>query len=227
MRILIVEDNQKMARFLQQGLQEAGYRTSWAPDVAQARDHLFEGEYDLAVLDLMLPDEDGLVVCRELRRQKSALPILVLSALSAIDEKVAALDAGADDYLTKPFDFDELLARVRALLRRGQGQEGSTLRHADVEMDLLGRKVTRDGEPVALTKKEFSLLEYLMRHPERVLSRAQIGEHVWEMDFANTSNVIDVYIGLLRRKIDRDFEPKLIHTVIGQGYYFGTEPPAH
>lgn len=169
----------------------------------------------------MLPDRDGMEVCRNLRRRKVATPIVILTALSALEEKVDGLDAGADDYITKPFAFEELLARVRAILRRGEASEGRTLRCEDLELDLYTRTANRKGDAVELSNKEFSLLEFLMRHPNRVLSRSQIGQKVWDMNFEPSSNVIDVYISSLRRKIDRGYEPQLIHTIKGVGYRFG------
>jgi len=221
MRILIVEDNPKMASAIERGLQESGY----AVDISH---NGFDGEelaavepYDLILLDLMLPDRDGIEVCRNLRRRSVATPILMLTALSATEEKIDGLDAGADDYITKPFEFDELLARVRAILRRGEATESRTLRHDDLELDLYTRRMTRGEAQHELSNKEFALLEYLMRNPDRVLSRTQIGEKVWDMNFEASSNVIDVYISSLRKKVDRFQERELIHTVKGAGYRFG------
>ena len=170
--------------------------------------------------------EDGFQVCRNLRRRRISTPILILTALSATGDKVAGLDAGADDYLQKPFEFDELLARVRALLRRGQAKEASKLKFDDLEMDLLSRTVTRAGQQIRLTAKEFALLEYLMRYPNRLLTRTSIGEHVWDMNFDSESNVIDVYVSMLRRKMDKGFSRRLIHTVIGAGYMLSLQEPA-
>jgi two-component system, OmpR family, copper resistance phosphate regulon response regulator CusR len=225
MRILVIEDNAKMAGFIAQGLSEQGY----AVDVAHTGE---EGErlaaaapYDGIILDLMLPDHDGVEICRNLRRAGMKTPILILTALSTTADKVTGLDAGADDYLTKPFEFDELIARVRALLRRGQAREASALQFEDLEMDLVGRRVARRGQRLNLTAKEFALLEYFMRNPNRVLTRTAIGEHVWDMNFETESNVIDVYISMLRRKIDRGFDRRLIHTVIGAGYMLSAEGP--
>lgn len=220
-RVLIVEDNPKMAGAIERGLAELGF----AVDVAH-RGH--EGEelaavepYDAIVLDLMLPDQDGVDVCRNLRRRKVSTPILMLTALSATEDKVAGLDAGADDYLTKPFEFDELVARLRALFRRGEATESRMLRCGDLELDLYTRRAKRGDELIELSNKEFSLLEFLMRNQNRVLSRTQIGEKVWDMNFEPTSNVIDVYISSLRKKVDRGFDSALIHTVKGAGYQFG------
>jgi DNA-binding response OmpR family regulator len=222
MRILVIEDNPKMAGGIRRGLAEHGYavdvsHSGYEGEVLAARTH-----YDVIVLDLMLPDRDGLDVCRSLRRRKVRTPILVLTALSATREKVAGLDAGADDYLTKPFEFDELVARIRALLRRGQATEAAKLAYADLEVDVTRRSVARTGVKIDLSNKEFALLEYLVRNPDRVLGRQMIAEKVWDMNYEPSSNVIDVYISSLRRKIDRDFGKPLIHTVIGIGYRFGT-----
>lgn len=225
MRLLVVEDNPKMAKFISQGLAEHGY----AVDVAHGGldgEHMAATEpYDLVILDVMLPDQDGVQTCRNLRRRGVETPILILTALSTTGDKVQGLDAGADDYLTKPFEFDELVARVRASLRRGQAQEASHLKFADVEMDLLTRSVTRAGHKIKLTAKEFALLEYFLRSPNRMLTRTSIGEHVWDMNFDSDSNVIDVYVSMLRRKIDKDFDQRLIHTIVGTGYVLGLEGP--
>jgi DNA-binding response OmpR family regulator len=221
MRILIVEDNPKMAGAIQRGLREHGY----APDVSHSG---FEGEdlaavepYDLIVLDVMLPDRDGVDVCRNLRRRNIKTPVLMLTALSSTDDKVSGLDAGADDYLTKPFEFEELLARVRALLRRGEAVEGRVLEMEGLQLDLYTRHAKRGDDEYELSNKEFALLEYLMRNPNRVLSRTQIAEKVWDMNFEPGSNVIDVYVSSLRKKIDRGYERELIHTIKGAGYRFG------
>jgi len=176
-------------------------------------------------IHVMLPEQDGIQTVKNLRRRKIATPVLMLTALSATPDRVAGLDAGADDYLGKPFEFDELLARIRALLRRGQAQEASKLTFDDIEMDLLSRKVVRAGQTIRLTTKEFSLLEYFLRHPNRLLTRTSIGEHVWDMNFDSDSNVIDVYVSMLRRKMDKGFNRRLIHTVIGSGYMLSLEEP--
>lgn len=221
MRILVIEDNPKMAAAIQKGLREQGY----AADVCHTG---FEGEdlaaiepYDAILLDLMLPDRDGVEVCRNLRRRSVTTPILMLTALSSTDDKVAGLDAGADDYIAKPFEFDELLARLRAIFRRGEATESRVLKCEDLELDLYTRRATRGDEEHQLSNKEFALLEYLMRNQDRVLSRAALIEKVWEMNFENTSNVVDVYIAALRKKIDRDTDVPLIHTVRNAGYRFG------
>jgi DNA-binding response OmpR family regulator len=221
MRVLIIEDNPKMAGAIQRGLRENGYAADVCHQGFEGEDLAAGGEYDIIVLDLMLPDRDGVEVCRNLRRRCIATPILMLTALSGTDDKVAGLDAGADDYLTKPFEFEELLARVRALLRRGEASEGRLLECDDLKLDLYTRRANRGDEAVELSNKEFALLEYLMRNPNRVLSRTQIAEKVWDMNFEPGSNVIDVYISGLRKKVDRGFGKELIHTVKGAGYRFG------
>jgi two-component system, OmpR family, copper resistance phosphate regulon response regulator CusR len=223
MRILLVEDNQKMARFIKQGLIEQGHAVDVAETGADGEEMAVTEPYDLAILDVMLPDQDGIATCRNLRRRGIKTPVLMLTALSTTGDKVQGLDAGADDYLTKPFEFDELVARIRALLRRGLAQEASVLKFDDLELDLLKRSVSRAGQKIKLTSKEFALLEYFMRHPDRVLTRTAIGEHVWDMNFDNDSNVIDVYVSMLRRKIDKGFNKRLIHTVVGTGYKISLE----
>ncbi|HOB75568.1 MAG TPA: response regulator transcription factor [Phycisphaerae bacterium] len=225
MRVLVIEDNPKIASLIEEGFKAQGYAVDKVESGHEGENKAAEQHYDTIILDIMLPDQDGVQVCRNLRRRGVSTPVLMLTALSTTLDKVAGLDAGADDYLTKPFEFDELLARVRALLRRGEAQEAAVLRFEDLEMDLVHRTVTRAGQKIKLTTKEFALLEYLMRNPERVLSRASIGEHVWDMDFDNDSNVIDVYISMLRRKIDRAFSHPLIHTVIGTGYVLSATDP--
>jgi DNA-binding response OmpR family regulator len=221
MRILIVEDNPKMAQAIQRGLTEHGFAADVANTGYDGEEMAVSNEYDLVLLDLMLPDRDGIDVCRNLRRRDIATPIMMLTALSATEEKIDGLDAGADDYITKPFEFDELLARVRAILRRGEATESRTLRHDDLELDLYTRRMVRGEQSHELSNKEFGLLEFLMRNPDRVLSRTQIGEKVWDMNFEPTSNVIDVYISSLRKKVDRFQDRPLIHTIKGAGYRFG------
>ncbi len=221
MRVLVIEDNPKMAAGIQRGLREHGYAADACHTGFDGEELAAGGDYDLVVLDLMLPDRDGVEVCRNLRRREIATPVLMLTALSSTDDKVAGLDAGADDYLTKPFEFDELLARVRALLRRGDASEGRMLRCDDLELDLYTRRITRGETEHDLSNKEYALLEYFMRNQDRVLSRAQIGEKVWDMNFDPGSNVIDVYVSSLRKKVDRFHERQLIHTVKGAGYRFG------
>jgi heavy metal response regulator len=224
MRILVVEDEKKVASFIQRGLEAESYQVDVVSDgdtgLARAR----EGGYDLLILDLMLPGRDGLSVLRELRDAGRQVPILLLTARAGVSDKVAGLDGGADDYLTKPFEWSELLARVRALLRRGIPAP-AVLACADLRLDPATRQVTRAGRPIELTAREYALLEFFLRRPGRVLSRALIAQHVWGVSFDTFTNVIDVYVNYLRRKIDADFEPKLIHTVRGAGYVLRVPEP--
>ncbi len=226
MRILVVEDQIKMANFLKKGLNEVGYAVDIAESGSAAESYLAQGDYDLVVLDVMLPDQSGIDTARHFRRDGFEGPILMLTALSTTKDKVHGLDAGADDYLTKPYSFDELHARVRALLRRkpSGAQVTSLLKYSDLEVDLVQRKVRRSGQDINLTSKEFALLEYFMRNPERPLGRVSIAEHVWDIHFDSESNVIDVYINLLRKKVDTPFSRKLIHTVVGTGYVLKENP---
>ncbi len=221
MRILVVEDEEAIAAFLRQGLAEAGYAVDLASDGAEALHWIAIAEYDVIVLDVMLPELDGLAVCQEVRRAGVRTPVLMLTARDAIEDRVTGLDSGADDYLVKPFAFAELLARIRALLRREPALKGTVLQVADLTLDTLSREVRRGDRVIALTTKEYSLLEFLMRHPNQTLTRAMIAEHVWNYDFDNLTNVIDVHIFALRRKLDDGHEPKLLHTVRGVGYRLG------
>jgi heavy metal response regulator len=218
MRILLVEDDRKVASFIRKGLEEEGHAVDLAPDgetgLAMGLDRL----HDVIVLDVMLPGKPGFQVVRELRQAKVTTPVLLLTARDAVEDKVQGLDAGADDYLTKPFAFAELLARVRALLRRRTEATSPLLQVADLALDPATRTAKRGGAPVPLTNREFALLEYLMRNAGRVLTRTTIAEHVWDYSFDSTTNVIDVYVNYLRKKIDVGREPKLIHTVRGVGY---------
>lgn len=221
MRILVVEDESKTAQFIKKGLTESGYSVDVAETGMSAESYMASGDYDLVILDVMLPDQSGIDTARHLRRDGFSGSLLMLTALSTTKDKVNGLDAGADDYLTKPFSFEELLARVRALLRRSHVRSdlNSILKFSDIEMDLVRRKVKRQNTEITLTAKEFSLLEYFLRNPERPLGRVSIAEHVWDINFDSESNVIDVYINLLRKKVDAPgFNKKLIHTVVGVGY---------
>lgn len=220
MRILLVEDQVKTSQFVKRGLNEVGYSVDVAESGSAAESFMASSEYDLVVLDVMLPDQSGIDTARHIRRDGYSGPILMLTALSTTKDKVNGLDAGADDYLTKPFSFEELLARVRALLRRNSSKSNvsSVLKFSELEMDLVHRKVKRANDEITLTAKEFSLLEYFMRNPERPLGRVSIAEHVWDINFDSESNVIDVYVNLLRKKIDSPYNKKLIHTVVGVGY---------
>ncbi len=218
MRILIVEDEPSIANFVRQGLSEAGYAVDVAWDGDEGLAYALAADYDALVLDVMLPRMDGLELLRELRQRGHKTPVLMLTARDTVSDRVQGLDAGADDYLIKPFAFPELLARVRALLRRPPLQVGTLLSVGDLEMDTASRQVRRQDRRIELSPREYAVLEYLMRHPDQVLTRTQIGEHVWNFDFFHESNVVDVYIGYLRRKIDRGSERALIHTVRGVGY---------
>jgi heavy metal response regulator len=218
MHILLVEDEKKVASFIQRGLEAEHYTVDVAYDGEAGLVRVFDSDYDLLILDVMLPKRNGLSVLQEVRQQKLNLPVLLLTARDTVADKVAGLDRGADDYLTKPFAFEELLARVRALLRRGAPMPAPILTLADLRLDLVTRQVTRASKRIDLTAKEFALLEFFLRHPGRVLSRTLIAQHVWGVDFDTFTNVIDVYVNYLRKKIDTDFEPKLLHTVRGAGY---------
>jgi two-component system copper resistance phosphate regulon response regulator CusR len=225
MRILVVEDEKRIADFLSRGLESAGYAVDLAPDGKTALDLIHTAEYDLAILDLMLPDMDGLSILEKIRNRRASPPVLILSARGTLDDRVKGLEGGADDYLIKPFAFVELLARVRALLRRGQPIP-ERLMIADLTLDCVRRKVTRAGETIELAPKEFGILEYLMRNRGRPLSRTMIVEHVWDMEYDGLTNIVDVYIRHLRSKIDDRFPVKLIHTVRGIGYMIETDPAA-
>jgi two-component system copper resistance phosphate regulon response regulator CusR len=217
MRILVVEDERRIADFLQRGLQSAGYSADIAGNGKDALESIQNTEYDLLILDLGLPDIDGIDLLTRIRNRKVTCPVLILSARDAVEDRVKGLEGGADDYLVKPFAFVELLARVRVLLRRGQPAT-ERLQVGDLMLDILRRKVTRAGEPIELAPKEFSILEYLMRNRGRPLSRTMIVEHVWDMDYDGLTNIVDVYIRHLRSKIDDKFTNKMIHTVRGIGY---------
>lgn len=218
MRILIVEDEKKVAAFIKKGLEEETYAVDVAHD---GEDGLFlasEGQFDLIILDLMLPIINGLEVLTRLREKKVSAAILLLTAKDSVEDKVTGLNKGADDYLTKPFAFSELLARVRSLLRRGTGDAKTLLQVGDLTLDLVTHKVKRDAVEMELTGKEYSLLEYFMRNEGKVLTRTMIAEHVWDYNFDTFTNVIDVYINHLRKKIDKDYPRKLLHTLRGVGY---------
>lgn len=222
MRVLVIEDEEKMADMLKRGLEEEGMEVNLAYDGDQGLAAGKSAGYDLIILDIGLPGRDGLEVAAELRASGVNTPLLMLTAHDATDMKVRGLDSGADDYLTKPFAFAELLARLRALQRRLKTDDTTRLQISDLILNLITRRVTRAGIEVQLTNKEFALLEYFMRHPDEILSRETLSEKVWDETFDTLTNVIDVYINYLRNKIDRNFEPKLIHTVRGVGYTFKT-----
>jgi len=223
-RILVVEDERKVANFIRQGLAEEGHTVEVAADGAVALDLLEGPPYDLVVLDLMLPKVDGFEILKLARARRLATPVLVLTARDSVADKVRGLDLGADDYLTKPFSFDEFLARVRALLRRGAAA-GPVLRLADLTLDPSTREVRRGVRRITLTVREHALLEYFMRNAGRVLTRPMLAEHVWGLDFDAESNIVDVYVGYLRRKIDGAGDARLLHTVRGAGYALRTEAP--
>ncbi|MBJ9616112.1 heavy metal response regulator transcription factor IrlR [Burkholderia multivorans] len=217
MRILIVEDEPKTGAYLRKGLTEAGYVVDWVEDGITGQHQAETEEYDLLVLDVMLPGQDGWTLLQNLRRSKST-PVLFLTARDDVGDRVKGLELGADDYLAKPFDFVELTARIKSILRRGQPRDSNTLRAADLELDLTRRKATRQGDTILLTAKEFALLWLLMRREGEVLPRATIASQVWDMNFNSDTNVVDSAIRRLRSKIDDAYEPKLIHTVRGMGY---------
>lgn len=218
MRILVIEDEKKIAALIKRGLKEEGYASDLASDGEEGLFMASTNQYDVIILDVMLPKLDGINICRRLREKKIPTPVIMVTAKDAVTDKVKGLDSGADDYLTKPFAFEELLARIRVLLRKPDGQSASRLRVDDLELDLLTHRVTREGKEIILTTKEYALLEYLMRNPGSVVTRTMISEHVWDINFDTDTNVIDVYINYLRRKIDDGFKKNLIHTIRGRGY---------
>ena len=223
MRILVVEDEKKVAQFICQGLEEEHYTVDVALDGEQGETMALTGAHDLLILDVMLPRKSGIDITRSLREKGKAVPILMLTAKATTRDKVEGLDSGADDYLTKPFAFAELLARVRSLLRRGATEKTTTLALADLELDTVSHRARRAGKPIDLTMKEYALLEFLMRNKDRVLSRTIISEHIWDYNFDTGTNLIDVYVNHLRSKIDAGFDTKLIHTVRGVGYVMKEE----
>jgi DNA-binding response OmpR family regulator len=224
MRVLVVEDEKKSASFIKNGLQEAGYVVEVSESASGGLTMAANSEFDLVVLDIMLPDGNGMDVARQMRNEGFKGFILMLTALDSTRDKVRGLDSGADDYLAKPFEFDELLARIRALLRRKEGGR-TRLGYEDLQMDLIQRRVNRAGSEIPLTQKEFSLLEYFLRNANRPLTRTEIGENVWDVHFDNESNVIDVYVRHLRKKIDEPFPSRLLHTVTGYGYVLKRSDP--
>lgn len=225
MRILLVEDEVEVVDFLKAGLNEAGYEVDAAFDGHMGYRLALSRNYDLIILDVILPILNGFEVCRKIREKEIQVPILMLTALGAPDDKVDGFSAGADDYLVKPFDFTELLARIKALTKRSSAGyiAGASLKVADLELDLNKKTAKRGNTAISLTAKEYILLEYLMRNKGRVVSRAEIAERVWEISFDTGTNIVDVYINLLRKKIDRNFEKKLIQTRIGLGYILDSE----
>ncbi len=218
MRILLIEDEKKIANFIVRGLKEESYAVDTAPDGEEGMYLADINPYDLIILDIMLPKKDGITLCRELRKKQNNTPLLLLTARNTVKDKVIGLDAGADDYLAKPFAFDELLARIRSLLRRQRPEKVNSLKFLDLELNQITHDVTRAKNKIELTSKEYSLLEYLMLNANKVVTRTMISEHVWKEDFDSFTNVIDVYIKYLRNKIDKGFKKKLIHTLRGRGY---------
>jgi two-component system, OmpR family, copper resistance phosphate regulon response regulator CusR len=226
MKILVVEDEQKVAEFIKKGLEENGYKVDTAHDGVVAKHLAFSNQYDLIILDIIIPKMTGLELAKELRNGRINTPILMLTALSKTDDKVIGFDSGADDYLTKPFEFRELLARVKVLMKRNTPDAQNAtpkLTIADLEMNLDSHTVTRAGQKIELTAKEFALLEYFMRQQGRAIPRAEIAEKVWGLNFDTGTNVIDVYVNFLRKKVDKAFDKKLIHTLIGMGYIMKDE----
>lgn len=227
--ILVVEDDRRVSELICRALREQGWLTTAAFDGEQGLQNIESQPFDLAILDIILPKIDGVRLCKQLREQQHQLPVIMLTALGTTDDKLEGFDAGADDYLVKPFDILELLARIRALLKRGKPaptpQNNDTLTYADLSVDLRSKRVSRAGKNIDLTPKEFALLHYMLEHAERVLSRSEIAEQVWGVNFDTGTNFIDVYINYLRKKIDRHFEPKLIHTKTGMGFVLRINQP--
>ena len=223
MKILVVEDEKKVSSFIKRGLEEEKYEVEIAGDGEEGLNMAMEKAFDLIVLDWMLPKRDGLSVVKELRSRNTMTPVLMLTAKDSVDDIVAGLDSGSDDYLTKPFAFAELLARVRALLRRSEMDRGAEIHFSDLRLDPVTHKVWRGEKEIDLTAKEYALLEYFMRNPNQVLTRTMIADHVWDYTFDSFTNIIDVYVNYLRKKIDRDADKKLIHTVRGVGYILKEE----
>ena len=218
MRILVVEDEKKVASFIQRGLEGEGFTVDVANDGESGVELGAANNYDLILMDVMLPKMDGLEAIKALRSKEVSTPVLCLTAKDTVEDIVAGLDSGSDDYLTKPFAFAELLARVRALVRRGSQERGAEITYADLRLDPVAHKVWRGDKEIDLTAKEYALLEFFMRNPETTLTRTMIAEHVWDYTFDSFTNIIDVYVNYLRKKVDRDYSKKLIHTVRGIGY---------
>jgi heavy metal response regulator len=223
MKILVIEDEKKVANFIKRGLEEEKYEVDTANDGETGLHMAADGSYGLVVLDVMLPKRDGMSVVKELRSKKVMVPVLMLTAKDSLDDIVTGLNSGSDDYLTKPFAFAELLARVRALLRRTELERGAEIRFADLRLDPVTHKVWRKDKEIELTAKEYALLEFFMRNPNQVLTRTTIAENVWDYVFDSFTNIIDVYVNYLRKKVDRDADKKLIHTVRGLGYILKEE----
>ena len=218
MRILVVEDEKKVSTFIQRGLEEEGFSVEVAFDGEEGIKKAESESFDLILMDVMLPKMDGLAAIKQLREKEIMTPILCLTARDSVDDKVTGLDIGADDYLAKPFAFIELVARCRALIRRGSNDRGAEIYFSDLRLDPVTHKVWRSGDEITLTSKEYALMEYFMRNPNRVLTRLMIAENVWDYSFDSFTNIIDVYVNYLRNKIDQKYDKKLIHTVRGAGY---------
>lgn len=224
MRVLVVEDEEKVASFVRKGLEQSSYTVDVAPNGAIGLEYALTNEYGVIIMDSMLPDRDGLSVVRDIRASGNSTPVLALTARGALEDRIQGLDAGCDDYLPKPFAFDELLARIRALLRRQAGSTKITqLEYADLKIDPIARRVTRAGRTIELTNKEYALLEVLLRHPGQVFTRTTLLESIWGYDFDAESNVLEVYMNFLRKKVDKGAESKLLHTVRGVGYVLREE----
>lgn len=226
MKVLVIEDDQRLANLLRRGLEENNYNVDVAYDGLSGKKLAFANDYSIIITDIVLPKMDGIEFCKEIRKIKAHIPIIMLTALGTTDDKVEGFDAGADDYLVKPFEMRELLVRIRALVNRysnGNQASGTIIKYADLEMNLTTKNVTRNNQEIHLTPKEFKLLQYMLKNPERVLSRTEIAEKVWETHFDTGTNFIDVYINYLRKKIDKNFESKLIHTKSGMGFILKSE----
>ncbi len=223
MKILVIEDEKKVANFLQKGLKEEQYVVDVAYDGLEGEHLAKTNDYDLILLDIMLPGKDGIEILKTLRQCQVNIPVIMLTAKEMVEDKIKGFNAGCDDYISKPFSFEELLVRIRAVLRRGGGALSNVITFADLTLDLISHKVMRAGREIELTAKEYTLLEYLVRNPNRVLTRTMIAEHVWDYNYDSFTNVIDVYINYLRNKVDRGFDTKLIHTVRGVGYVLKEE----
>ncbi len=218
LRLLVIEDEPSLLKIIEKRLKEEGYSVDTAKNGREGENYIYSADYDCIILDIMIPFIDGLSLLRKIRAKKIATPVLLLTAKDSIEDRVIGLDTGADDYLVKPFSFDELLARVRALLRRQKEKRDLILSVGDLQLDTLTREVKRGEKSIELTSKEYSMLEYFLRNKNRVLTRSQIAEHVWDYDFDYNSNIVEVYIRYLRRKIDEGFKNKLLHTIRGGGY---------
>ena len=224
MKLLIVEDDKKIGSFIEKGMREAGYFVDVCTDGRTGLEQARTGEYDAAIIDVMLPKLDGLELIETLRREKNVTPVLILSAKQSVDDRIKGLQTGGDDYMVKPFSFSELLARIQALIRRNRNHiEETVLEYQNLSMDLLRRTVRRDGKKIELPSKEYALLEYMMRNPEMVISKTSILERVYDYSFDPQTNVVDVLVCRLRNKIDREFDEKLIHTIRGMGYVLKTD----